>query len=183
MSAALLFATAISSFSLRTDVPHSMASSTKRAPSIVALAARKSRYADDGTRQQGTTGLQDGADKLLAGGLFSRFSFGKEVEVGPATKPKKGAPRGMARDNSDRGLRGNTAYRNTESARLRGSVDQGQRLRNQRLEEYINSEEAPADKTFGKIISGSLILVLIALLGGVVSYYGIDGLVAAPRRM
>ena len=79
---------------------------------------------------------------------------------------------------SDRGLGGNNAYRNTESARL-GTVDEGQRIRKERLEAYITSTEEGADKTFGKIISGSLILTLIALLLGVIAYYGVDGLIGA----
>ncbi len=94
-------------------------------------------------------------------------------------KKKKGgkAMRGMAADNSDRGLGGNQSYRNTESARL--GADASQRIRKAKLEAYITSEEAPTDKTIGKIISGSLILTLIALLCGVVAYYGVDGLVFA----
>ena len=61
--------------------------------------------------------------------------------------------------------------------------DDSQRLRKQRLDAYINSTEEAADTTFAKIIAGSLIFVLIALLGGVVAYYGVDGLIAAPNRM
>ena len=55
-------------------------------------------------------------------------------------------------------------------------------VRKERLAAYLNNDEEAADKTFGKIIAGSLILTLIALLGGVVAYYGIDGLIAAPTR-
>ena len=145
---------------------------------------KKSRYADDGTREQGLD-LMSGVDSGLSKGLFSNFKFGTEVEVVPKDKKgkKKGGPRGprgMARDNSDRGLGGNNSYRNTESARLSdNSGDPGQAIRKARLEAYINSDYAPADKTFGKIIAGSLILVILGLLGGVVAYYGIDGLVFA----
>mmetsp|Transcript_36637 Transcript_36637/g.96714 ORF Transcript_36637/g.96714 Transcript_36637/m.96714 type:complete len:143 (+) Transcript_36637:297-725(+) len=78
------------------------------------------------------------------------------------------------------GLGGNQSYRNTESRRLSAnSGDPGQAIRKQRLAEYVNNDYAPADKTFGKIIAGSLILVILALLGGVVAYYGVDGLVFA----
>ena len=58
----------------------------------------------------------------------------------------------------------------TESARLRGSVDEGQRVRNAKLEAYLDNDLEGTDKTFGKIIAGSLILTLIALLGGVLAY-------------
>ena len=123
-------------------------------------------------------------DKSLGGGLFSGFKWGTEVEVGdPAVlAKKKGAKKAKKRIGdgmgSDRGLGGNNAYRNTESARL-GTVDESQRIRKERLEAYITSTEEGADKTFGKIISGSLILTLIALLLGVIAYYGVDGLIGA----
>ena len=137
----------------------------------------KSRFGDDGTRETGVTLFDDSG---LSKGLFSNFKWGTEVEVGEKKKDesgKKGA-RGMAGDNSDRGLSGNQSYRNTETARFMGG-DPGQEIRKQKLEAYINSDAPAADKTFGKIIAGSLILTLIALLGGVVAYYGIDGLIAA----
>ena len=89
----------------------------------------------------------------------------------------------MARDNSDRGLGGNQAYRNTESARLRGSSDKGQRIRAQKLQEYITSDEEPADPIVGKIISGAALLSISGGLVGVFLYYGVDGLMAAPGRM
>jgi len=139
---------------------------------------KKSRFADDGTREKGTD-LMSGVDQGLSKGLFSGFKWGTEVDVMPTVgASKKKATKGMAKDNSDRGLGGNQSYRNTESARL-SSADPGQRIRKAKLEAYITSEEAPADKTSGKIISGSLILTILALLGGVVAYYGIDGLVFA----
>jgi len=143
----------------------------------------KSRFGDDGTREEGVD-LMGAMEKPFGGGLFSGFKWGTEVEVGPKKKAKKSAARGTRRipvgDNSDRGLGGNQAYRNTESARLGG--EEGQRIRKAKLEAYITSEEAPADKTFGKIISGSLILTLILLLGAVVNYYGIDGLLAITQK-
>ena len=143
----------------------------------MAACKSKSRYGDDGTRLEGADTIGD-VDSKLGKGFFSGFKWGTEVDVGPAKKADKRAKKGAVPfgDNSDRRLGGNNAYRDIESARLAGSVDEGQRIRKQRLEAYINSDEAPADKTFGKIISGSLILVLIALLSGVVAYYGIDGL-------
>ena len=145
----------------------------------------KSRYGDDGTRLKGANTIDD-VDKSLGGGLFSGFKWGTEVEVGdPAVlAKKKGAKKANKKKifgdgmGSDRGLGGNNAYRNTESARL-GTVDEGQRIRKERLEAYITSTEEGADKTFGKIISGSLILTLIALLLGVIAYYGVDGLIGA----
>ena len=118
-----------------------------------------------------------GVDQGLSKGLFSGFKWGTEVDVIPTdgASKKKGAKATKA---EDRGLGGNQSYRNTESARL-SSADPGQRIRKAKLEAYITSEEAPADKTIGKILSGSLILTILALLGGVVAYYGIDGLVFA----
>ena len=141
------------------------------------MAARKnSRFADDGTREKGLNLIDD---EKLGSGFFSNFKFGTEVEV-KTSKPKKGASKKVIGDGagSDRGLGGNQAYRNTESARLRGSSDEGQRIRNQKLEAYLDNDLESADKTFGKIIAGSLILTLIALLAGVISYYGIDGMIA-----
>jgi hypothetical protein len=151
-----------------------------RAPPI-AMGARKSRYADDGTREKGSD-LQSGVDGALKGGLFSGFKWGTEVEVGDPklkTPAKKGGKVFGDGAGSDKGLGGNQSYRNTESKRLRGSVDEGQQIRQRKLEEYINSDLEGSDKTFGKIIAGSLILTLIALLCGVVAYYGIDGMIFA----
>jgi hypothetical protein len=154
-----------------------------RSPAIATMQMfkKKSRFADDGTREKGTD-LMSSVDQGLSKGLFSGFKWGTEVDVIPTdgASKKKGAKatKGMAKDNSDRGLGGNQSYRNTESARL-SSADPGQRIRKAKLEAYITSEEAPADKTIGKILSGSLILTILALLGGVVAYYGIDGLVFA----
>ena len=147
-----------------------------RAPILIAMGAKKSRYADDGTREAGINIVDD---ESLAKGFFSNFKWGTEVDVGPAKEKgakKKGAKFGDGAG-SDRGLGGNQAYRNTESARLSDGIE-SQRIRKERLEAYINSDEAPADPLFGKIIAGSLILVLITLLGGVGAYYGIDGLLA-----
>jgi len=150
-----------------------------RSPAIaMQMFKKKSRFADDGTREKGTD-LMSGVDQGLSKGLFSGFKWGTEVDVMPTVgASKKKATKGMAKDNSDRGLGGNQSYRNTESARL-SSADPGQRIRKAKLEAYITSDEAPADKTIGKILSGSLILTILALLGGVVAYYGIDGLVFA----
>ena len=125
-----------------------------------------------------------GVDQGLSKGLFSGFKWGTEVDVIPTdgASKKKGAKAtkgmGAKATNTNSGLGGNQSYRNTESARL-SSADPGQRIRKAKLEAYITSEEAPADKTIGKILSGSLILTILALLGGVVAYYGIDGLVFA----
>ena len=144
-------------------------------------------------------------------GLFSNFKWGTEVEVGPAKKPKKATKQGRRFGDgagSDRGLGGNVAYRNTETARF-GGADEGQMIRKAKLEAYINSTEEAADKSFGRLIAGSFLLTLIALLGGVarpprlergisravpdrscvriaapqIAYYGLDGLIAAPTRM
>ena len=143
----------------------------------------KSRFGDDGTREEGIA-IGDGiSDKILSSplaGFFDGFKWGTNVEVGPADKQKV-SKKGMARDNSDRGLSGNQSYRNTESARFMGG-DPGKEIRKAKLDAYINSEAPAADKTFGKIIAGSLILTLIALLCGVVAYYGVDGLISAPTR-
>ena len=144
--------------------------------------ASKSRFGDDGTREEGIA-IGDGiSDKIMSSPLasfFSDFKWGTEVDVGPADQKKKAGKR-MAADNSDSGLSGGS-YRNTESARFMGG-DKGQEIRKAKLDAYINSEAPAADKTFGKIIAGSLILTLIALLLGVVAYYGVDGLIAAPGR-
>ena len=94
---------------------------------------------------------------------------------------KKKGLGGMMKDNSDRGLGGNQAYRNTESARLRGSSDKGQQIRAKNLEAYINSTEEAADPIVGKIISGSALFSIFAGLIGIYVYYGADGLAAAGR--
>ena len=147
-----------------------------RSPAIATMQMfkKKSRFADDGTREKGTD-LLSGVDQGLSKGLFSGFKWGTEVDVIPTdgASKKKGAKATKGMSNG-----GNQSYRNTESARL-SSADPGQRIRKAKLEAYITSEEAPADKTIGKILSGSLILTILALLGGVVAYYGIDGLVFA----
>jgi hypothetical protein len=88
--------------------------------------------------------------------------------------------RPAAQDNSDRGLGGNNAYRNTESARLNG--DKSQLIRKAKLEAYINSEEEASDGTFGKIISGSALLSIFGGLVGVYLYYGGDGLLTATSK-
>ena len=147
--------------------------------------AKKYWAGDDGKRESGLD-LQSGVDSKLGGGLFSGFKWGTEVEVGDPevkkslAKKKSGKVFGDGMG-SDRGLGGNQAYRNTESARL-SDAEEGQRIRKQKLEAYLTSEEAPADKTFGKIIAGSLILTLIALLLGVIAYYGVDGMIMAGQR-
>ena len=205
-----LLAAAATSFTLPAGTSVCTMPAAARAPTIIAMGAKKSRYGDDGTRLKG----QDIGGAMEAGlgkGFFSGFKWGTEVDVGPKgeAKAKKSVVVGDGAG-SDRGLGGNNAYRNTESARLvrtsaarrptstirpcaspahcafalpQSDVDEGQRIRKQRLDAYINSTEEPADKTFGKILAGSFIFVLIGLLGGVVAYYGVDGLVAAPTRM
>ena len=67
-------------------------------------------------------------DKKLGGGLFSGFKWGTEAEVGPEKKPAKKVAKKRVGDGfgSDRGLGGNNAYRNTESARL-SDADESQR--------------------------------------------------------
>jgi len=145
--------------------------------------ASKSRFGDDGTREPGVS-IGDGiSEKILSSpfaGLFEGFKFGTEVEV---VAQEETAPKKETRKVSG-GMAGINSYRNTESARL-GS-EKGQQTRKAKLDAYINSEAPAADKTFGKIIAGSLILTIIALLGGVVAYYGIDGLnyatTVAPNR-
>ena len=135
----------------------------------------KSRFGDDGTREEGLA-LSDGISESILNsplsGLFKGFKWGTEVEIAgqeDAAPKKKKSNRQVSG-----GMAGINSYRNTESARLGG--EEGQQIRKAKLEAYINSEAPAADKTFGKIIAGSLILTLIALLGGVVAYYGIDGL-------
>lgn len=147
-------------------------------PSMQLWAGKKrSRYEDDGSRLNGADLIDDQA---LGKGWFSNFKFGTEVEIIDTTKPKpkKGKKmKGMAGDNSDRGLGGNQAYRNTESARFSGL--KSQQIRKKNLEAYINSEEEASDGTFGKIISGSALLSIFGGLIGVYIYYGGDGLLQA----
>ena len=121
-------------------------------------------------------------DKKLKGGWFSDFKFGTEVEVVGTEKQGKGkkANRGMAADNSDRGLGGNVAYRNTESARFGGL--ESQQIRKRNLDAYINSEEEASDGTFGKIISGSALLSIFGGLIGIYFYYGGEGLATILTR-
>ena len=147
-------------------------------PTMQLWAGRKrSRYDDDGSRLEGADSIGS-VDAKLKGGWFSDFKWGTEVEVvGTETKGKKKAKkssRGMAADNSDRGLGGNQAYRNTESARFSGLETQQIRKRN--LEAYINSEEEASDGTFGKIISGSALVSIFGGLLGVYFYYGGDSI-------
>jgi hypothetical protein len=48
------------------------------------------------------------------------------------------------------------------------------------LEAYVYSEEEATDGTFGKIVAGSLLVTIAALLAGVMMYYGgTDALVSA----
>jgi len=54
-------------------------------------------------------------------------------------------------------------------------------IRRRRLEEYVNSNEEAADPLIGKIIAGSLLLTLFALLYGIYAYYGAEGLMAATQ--
>ena len=67
---------------------------------------KRARYEDDGSRLNGADLVDDDA---LSKGWFSNFKWGTEVEVvgsdnvGKKVKPKK-TMKGMAKDNSDRGL-------------------------------------------------------------------------------
>jgi hypothetical protein len=150
-----------------------------RAPPAMVLkkVLGKSRFGDDGTREKG---IQIIDDEGLKKGWFSDWKWGTEVDVVATDESFRNKKKGVqAGDNSDRGLGGNQAYRNTESARLSDdSADIGQRIRKQRLAEYINSTEEAADTTFNKLLAGSFILVLLGLLIGVMMYYGIDGMIA-----
>jgi len=153
------------------------------APSMQLWAGRKrNRYEDDGTRLEGADSIGT-VDEKLKKGWFSDFNFGTEVDVVPLEPQGKGkkAARGMASDNSDRGLGGNQAYRNTESARF-GDLET-QQIRKRNLEAYLNSEEEASDGTFGKIISGAALLSIFGGLVGVYFYYGGDGLLRATERM
>ena len=154
-------------------------------PSMQLWAGRKrNRYEDDGTRLEGADSIGS-VDEKLKKGWFSDFKFGTEVDVVPLEPQgkgrKKAAARGMASDNSDRGLGGNQAYRNTESARF-GDLET-QQIRKRNLEAYLNSEEEASDGTFGKIISGAALLSIFGGLVGVYFYYGGDGLLRATERM
>lgn len=55
----------------------------------------------------------------------------------------------------------------------------GNNIRQQRLEEYVNSDYAPADPLIGKIVAGSALLTIFGLLFAAYLYYGADGLSAA----
>ncbi len=55
----------------------------------------------------------------------------------------------------------------------------GNNIRQQRLEEYVNSDYAPADPLIGKIVAGSALLAIFGLLFAAFAYYGADGLSAA----
>jgi len=175
-----MLASGAAGFSLASSASSSRILMRNNAPIMRNGGPSKSRFGDDGTRETGIA-IGDGiSEKILSSplsGLFKGFKWGTEVEVvGDEARTKK-APAKKAPENGGRvagGMAGINAYRNTESARLGG--EEGQQIRKAKLEAYINSEAPAADKTFGKIIAGSLILTLIALLGGVVAYYGIDGL-------
>lgn len=136
------------------------------------------RFEDDGTRKKGAN-LTGDLDDKLGKGLFSNFKWGTEVEVGP---PKKKAAKQAKKKifgdgmGSDRGLGGNNAYRNTESARL--GMEESQRIRAEKLAAYLDNDLEPADPLAGKIISGAALLSIFGGLIGVGFYYGFDGLLA-----
>ena len=106
------------------------------------------------------------------------------MEVGPPKeKAAKQAKKKIFGDGmgSDRGLGGNNAYRNTESARLGfqgGAMEESQRIRAEKLAAYLDNDLEPADPLAGKIISGAALLSIFGGLIGVGFYYGFDGLLA-----
>ena len=120
-------------------------------------------------------GFQKGKKYLKKGDTYTEVG-GSRYEDGEDRRLSQG---GLGGGNSLRKGTGNS-YRNTESARF-GSADPGQQIRKEKLEAYINSEYEASDGTFGKIISGSLLLSLFCLFIGVYQYYGADGLMTAAR--
>ena len=119
-----LLAAAATSFTLPGGSPVCRMPAAARAPALIAMGAKKSksRFGDDGTREDGVD-LQGAMEAGISGGFFSNFKWGTEVDVGPKDEPKptkKGMKKKVVGDGagSDRGIGGNFAYRNTESARL-----------------------------------------------------------------
>ena len=80
---------------------------------------------------------------------------------------------------------GGNSYRNTETARFgfagKGVADEGQLIRKQKLEAYLDNDLEASDGTFGKIIAGSLLFTIFGGLFAVYMYYGADGLMAATE--
>lgn len=54
--------------------------------------------------------------------------------------------------------------------------------REAKVEAYLNNDLPSADGTITKIIAGSMLFTLLALLMAVYMYYGADGLVAATEK-
>lgn len=120
-------------------------------------------------------GFRKGKKYLKKGDTYTELG-GSRYEDGEDRRLSQGGTGGGM------GIRKGTgnSYRNTESARF-GSADPGQQIRKEKLEAYINSEYEASDGTFGKIISGSLLVTIFGLFIGVYMYYGGDGLLTAAR--
>ena len=101
--------------------------------------------------------IEDGDDRRLSqGGSGGRFG-----------KIGGGGRKGDARRV---GVGGTEKFGNTKSAQIRQA----------KLEAYVYSEEDPTDGTIGRVIAGSLLITIFALLAFVFSYYGgVDGLMDA----
>ncbi len=69
--------------------------------------------------------------------------------------------------------------------RARGPIDkyagltESQRARAEKVDYYLNNDLEAADPLIGKIIAGSMLFTLLALLAAVFLYYGADGLASA----
>ena len=74
------------------------------------------------------------------------------------------------------------AYTNTESRRF-GSADPGQEIRRKKLEAYLDNDLEPTDGTFGRVLAGTMLVIIFSLLFGVVQYYGgIEGLASITEK-
>ena len=118
------------------------------APSAVrrAPAPRMGRYADDVDR------------RLSAGG-----SGGGIGTFGGARKKKSGRGGDLF---GTSGVSGTQGFDQSESSRIRQA----------KLDAYINNDLEPADGTVPKIIAGAMLFSIFSGLAGVMMYYGGDGI-------
>ena len=71
---------------------------------------------------------------------------------------------------------------NTEARRF-GSADPGQEIRRKKLEAYLDNDLEPTDGTFGRVLAGTMLVIIFSLLFGVVQYYGgIEGLASITEK-
>mmetsp|Transcript_63076 Transcript_63076/g.114732 ORF Transcript_63076/g.114732 Transcript_63076/m.114732 type:complete len:244 (-) Transcript_63076:85-816(-) len=163
------------------------------------VSAMKSRYDDDGSRQNGVNvmgGLSNFAASIadvfqpfedddedsssgrvkLKGGKGTSNLFVRNIEADKALKSKN-KEKGLAWD--DMGLdMGLPSFANAQLAPSASDARGG--VREERLNNYLNNDLDPTDSRPVRALAGIAILTLTVLLIAVFGYYGgIDGLVGA----